>query len=800
VSRLWQDIRYGLRLLRRNPGFTAVAIFTLALGIGATAAIFTVFDAVLLRPLPYSHPSRLVYISSNLEPKYGVIPFITHQQFAAFRDQNHTLSSIAGYISLGANLAGEGKSQNVMYGLASASFFPLLQVHPVLGRLFLPQEDRRGGPLVAILSHRLWANYFRSDPRTIGKSFALDGKGYTVVGVLPPGFVVPDRYRGECDLWAPLQTGKDAQGSFPLVRAVGRLKPGVSLATANAELNTILQSTLRKGQKRSVVLSNWQSEIVSGSRRLLMLFMGAVGILLLIACVNVATLTLVRAAYRQKEMAVRLAVGAAQRGIIRQLLTESMLLAFAGGGTGLALAGLGKKLLILLISRNLPSLEPIRFDWRVVGFTAGLTVLTAMIFGIVPAFQASKVSLEETLKEATRSASETGSRKSFHNVLVVAETALALVLLIGAGLFFKGFLTERGINMGFKSSNVLCMTVDLTPSQYPTQAAQSAFFQQVIDRIKELPGVRSVAGNGSPPLGNGEDTVSGVSLNLNGKVTDISSDVGNEYVTPDYFRTMEIPLEQGRFFTDADRAGSPSVAIVNQAFAQVYCAETGCLGARMESWVRQKDWLTIVGVVANARIELEKKLFPEIYLPYSQAVVPYMTILTRTAGDPLDWASAARSQVSAVDQTQPPHDIATLDELRAKSIAPRRVNMLLLGSFALLGLVLAGVGIYGVVSNSVSRRSHEIGIRMALGAQKADVLRMIIRQGLRLTLIGIGIGIAGALVLTRFLSSLLYGVKPADPLTFIGVSLVLTAVALLACYVPARRAVRVDPMAALRHE
>ena len=799
LETLAQDLRYGLRQLRRNPGFTAVAVLTLALGIGATTAIFTVFNAVLLRPLPYSDPSRLVYISENLGPKYGVSAYMSYKEFTALRDQNRTLSAIAGYMFSFANLAGEGKAQHLIYGLASTSFFSLLQVHPALGRLFLPQEDHRGGPLVTILSHGLWANHFHSDPHIVGKSITLDGKSYTVVGVLPPGFVVPEQDPVDYQLWIPLAIREDAPGPVQLAKAVGRLRPGVSLASANSELNTILQSTLPKGQEENLVLSNWQNEIVSKSQRLLMLFMGAVGILLLIACVNVGNLTLARSAYRQKEIAVRLAIGAGSPRIIRQLLTESMLLAFAGGSMGLALAALGKKLLILLISRSLPSLEPIRLDWRVFGFAACLTVLSGILFGIVPAFQASKVPLDEELKQTTRNASELRSRRSLRSVLVVAETALALVLLIGAGLFFKGFLTERGINMGFKSSNILCMSVDLTPSQYPTKTVQSAFFQQVIDRIKELPGVRSVAGNSFPPLGNRTTIVTGLSLQLNGKVTDIS-DAGYEYVTPEYFRTMEIPLDQGRFFTGADREGSPSVAIVNQAFAHAYCPEKACLGARTESWVRKKDRLTIVGVVGNARLRPEMKAFPEIYLPYLQAAGPYMTILTRTAGNPLHWASAVRSQVSAVDQTQPPYDLATLDELRAKFIAPRRVNMLLLGSFALLGLVLAGVGMYGVVSYSVSRRTHEIGIRMALGAERRDVLRMVIGQGLTLALIGVAAGIAGALALTRFLSSLLYGVKPTDPLTFIAVSLILIAVALLACYMPARRAAKVDPMVALQYE
>ncbi len=799
LEQLVQDVRYALRQMRRNPGFTVVAVVTLALGIGATAAIFTVFSAVLLRPLPYSHPSRLVYVSSNLGPKYGVNPYLTYEQFAALRDQNHTLSSIAGYMFSYANLAGEGGAERVTYGLGSASFFTLLRVRPVLGRLFLPQEDRRGGPLVAVLSHGLWVNRFHNDAHIVGKSITLDGKSCTVVGVLPPGFVVPERNPFNYALWVPLAPAEGPRGSFQPVKTVGRLKAGISLASATSELNTIFQSTLRKGQKESVVLSTWQSEVVSKSRRLLTLFLGAVGILLLIACVNVANLMLVHSAHRQKEMAVRLAVGAGRRRIIRQLLTESALLAFAGSAMGLALAGLGKGVLVSLISRNLPSLEPIRFDWRVVVFTLSLAALTGVIFGIAPALHASRVPLNETLKQAPRNASELGSGKRLRDTLIVAETALALVLLIGAGLLFRGFLTERGINMGFKSSDVLSMTVDLTPSQYSSPAAQLAFFEQVIGRIRELPGVRSVAGDSFPPLGVRETRLTGT-WNLNGKVSEVS-DAAFEYITPDYFRTMEIPLEEGRFFTDADRQGSLLVAIVNQAFAHAYCPEEkGCLGAKIPSWVRKKDWLTIVGVADDARLQPEMKPFPEIYLPYEQAAGPFMTILTRTAGDPLNWAAAVRGQVSAIDPSQPPHDIATLDELRAKSITPRRVNMLLLGSFALLGLLLAAVGIYGVVSYSAGERTREIGIRMALGARRGDVLRLVVGRGFGLALIGVAIGLAGALALTRFLSTLLYGVKPTDPVTFVAVSLILIGVALLASYIPARRAARVDPMTALRYE
>jgi len=798
LETLWQDLRLAVRMLHRSPGFTTMAVLTLALGIGATTAIFTVVNAVLLRPLPYPHPEELVYVQQVLGD-FGIQQFVYSPEYSGWQDRSRSLRQVAAYMFAQYNLTGGAEPERVSAGMATASFFSLLGVRPVAGRTFLPGDDAPGSAPVVVLSEALWKRRYGGDPSVVGKGITLDGKDYTVVGVLPSSFVIPDRFKSDYALWVPLVT---RQKEVAVIRVVGRLKPGLTAATAQAELDTIAQSALPKrildSVKISVVLSTWHDQVTENSRRSLLLILGAVGFLLLIACVNVANLMLSRATAREREIAVRLATGARRSRIIRQLLTESALLALVGGVLGLGLARWGKDLLVAFISPNLPALEPIGLDYRVLGFSMFLAVLTGLAAGIAPALQSSKVSLSEVLKEASRATSEVRSGKVFRNVLIVFETALALVLLVGSGLLFRSFLRARGIDLGFRSKNVLTVTVDLTPSAYATPNLQAAFFQQLMERIKGLEGVQAVAGSSCPPLGNRETSVT-TGLNVEGQSVDVP-DARTTAVSPDYFQALGIPLTQGRYFTDGDGATSPSVAIVDESFARRYCPGAKCLGGRLASWVRRKDRLTIVGITANARDWTEREPHPKIYLPFSQASEPYMTVLVRTAGNPKLWASAVRSQVAIIDKNQPPHDVMTLDELRAQSLTPRRVNLLLVGAFAGLGLLLASVGIYGVVSYSVSRRTHEIGVRIALGAERWDVLQSVVAQGLKVVLIGVAIGLVGALALTRLLASLLYGVKPTDPLTFAAVSVLLTVVALLASFVPARRAMKVDPMVALRYE
>jgi putative ABC transport system permease protein len=792
---LWQDLRYAARQLKRNPGFTAVAVITLALGIGATTAIFTVVNAVLLRPLPYPHPEELVYVQEILG-EYGLSPFVGNREFAAWRNQSRTLSPIAAYMDFTANLTGGGEPERIICGMATTTFFSILGVHPVVGRLFLPEEDRPGGPPVVILSEAFWKRRYGGDPSVVGKGVTLDGKAYTVVGVLPATFVIPDRFKIEHALWVPIAESETGVGPFRIFRVIGRLKPGVSVATARTELDTILQPTVPKDLRESVVVSPWQEQIAQGSRLSLLLFLGAVGLLLLIACVNVANLLLSRAATRQKEMAVRLTVGAARARIVRQLLTESVLLALLGGLIGLALARWGKDLLIAFISPNLPALEPVGLDYRVLAFSLALAAVTGLAFGLAPALQASRVSLNEVLKEAGRSG-ELRPVMLFRNLLVVSETALAMVLLVGAGLLLRSFLRVLGIDMGFKPEHTLCVSIDLTLSKYPTPKDQARFFQQVIEGIKSLEGVQSVAGSGMPPLGNRTGTITG--LAVEGRSEEIGG-ASFAIISPDYFRTMGIPLKQGRDFGDNDRDGLPSVAIVNETFARRYFPNEICLGRRVSSWVHKKDWLTIVGIVGDTRHRVEKEPDPQIYVPYLQDGQPYMTLLVRTAGNPRLWEGAVRRQVASVDKDQPPHDFATLEQLQAASHTSRRVNLLLLSAFAGLGLILASVGIYGVVSYSVSQRTHEIGVRTALGASPGAVFKLVVGQGLRSALIGTAIGVVASLAITRLLQTMLFGVKPTDPATFFAVGLLLSGVALLACYIPARRATKVDPMVALRYE
>jgi putative ABC transport system permease protein len=797
---LRQDLLYAFRTFRRNRGFTAVAVLTLALGIGATTAIFTVVNAVLLRPLPYSHPEQLVHVQKLL-PNYGVNPFAGNREFVAWRNDTQTLSTIAAYTYSQFNLTGDGEPERVNSGLATASFFSLLGVQPLLGRLFLPEEDRPGGPPVALLSETLWKSRYRGDPSIIGKGITLDSKTYTVVGVLPAKFIVPTQYPFAQALWVPLAEGVTGMGPFRIVEVVGRLKPGVSLATARSELDTItqqLQARVPARFRTSVVLTPWQEQITARARLSLLLFLGAVGFLLLIACVNVANLLLSRAATRQKEIAVRLTVGAGRRRIVRQLLTESVLLALVGGVLGLALARSGKDLLVKFISPNLPALGPIGLDYRVLGFCLALAIITGLAFGLAPALQVSRVSLSEVLKEAGRSASESRSGVLFRNLLLISETALALVLLVGAGLLFRSFLRVRGIDPGFKTERTLSLSIDLTLAKYPTPKDQARFFEKAIAAIKSLDGVQLVGGGGCLPLGGSTASIS--DLRIEGQPETIPITLYAK-VSPDYFRAMGIPLHQGRYFDDSDRDGSPLVAVVNESFARPLCSAEGCLGKRVGSWIAKGEWMTIVGVVGDVRQRgPERAPDPQIYLPYLQAGEPYMTLRVRTAGKPMDWAAAIRGRLAGVDKDQPPHDFASLEELRAASFTPRRVNLLLLGAFAGLGLILACVGIFGVVSYSVNQRTHEIGVRMALGASRGELVRVVVGQGLRSVVIGTAVGVAASVALARFLGSMLFGVKPTDTITFVAVSLLLLAVAWLACYIPARRAANVDPTVALRYE
>jgi putative ABC transport system permease protein len=788
MSTLLQDLRYAARTLARSPGFAATAVLNLGLGIGATTAIFTVVSGVLLRPLPYPEPSRLVYVNEDFG--YGLNPFAGGREYLAWKDRNETLSQIAAYIGFQANLSGGDEAERVNCGSVTPSFFALLGARPLLGRIFLPEEDTKGSPPVVILSERLWRRRFAADRSVLGRSLAVGGKSYTIVGVLPETFHIPDRWGFDYDAWMPVDFGEGG----PLLRVVGRLKPGVTPAQAQAELDTILQSTLKKGRSKHAIVAPWHDEITGAARVPLLIFMAAVGLVLLIACVNVANLLLSRAASRRTEMALRLTLGATRRRILRQLLTESTLMALLGGLCGLLVALWGKDLLVAFLTPNLPEMEPMAMDYRVLAFNLVLALSTGLAFGLVPALRASRASWNESLKEGGRRIGAAGGH--FRNALVVGQIALATVLLIGAGLLFRSFMRLRGLDTGFHPNHILTLTVDLTPSEFPQPRDQSRFFQEAIARIQKLGGVQSVGANSALPLG---EYSASADLTIEGQPENEST-VAYAAVSPDYFRTMGIPLLSGRDFTAADREGAPSAAIVNESFARRYLPNQQCLGKRVKSWIHEGDWITIVGVVGDVRDDLEREPAPEVYLSYLQAGNPYMSLVVRTAGDPRRSALAIRGQVASVAKDQPLFEVKTFDDLRADILTPRRVNMLLFGAFAALALVLGSIGIYGVVAYSVSQRTHEIGVRMTLGAGKSDVLALFLGRGLRLVLAGDALGLVCAVAFNRVLASLVFQVTTTDVPTYASVLVLWTSVALLAYYLPARRATKVDPMIALRYE
>ena len=793
-----QDLSYGIRAMRRSPGFTAAAVLTLGLGIGATTAVFTVVYAVLLRPLPYPQPDRLVYIKENLAT--GLNFFSTPREYVAWQKQSQTMSQLGAYMWDRATLTGAGPAERVVCGAVTASFLELLGAQPVLGRVFRPEEERAGGESVALISYSLWKRSFGGEAAALGKTLAVDGKSYTVIGVLPAAFRVPDRYSSlkerDYDVWVPFGIDSTGASGFVLLRTVGRLKPGVSRATAQAELDTILQPLLRKGRTKHVVLVDWHDEISGGVRKSLFFFLAAIGFVLLIACVNVANLLLSRAAAREREIAVRRALGAGRPRIVRQLLTESVLLAVAGGSAGLALAYWGKDLLVSFLSRNLPVVQAIRTDFRVLGFTLGVAVVTGLAFGLAPAVQSSGVRLMESLKESARSGVAGPSRSGLRNLLVVAEVALAMMVLIGAGLLFKSFLLMRGSSMGFQADHLLTASLHLAESKYPTPRDQSRFFQRALEEIRSVPGVQLAGAVDELPLG--AFSVGG-SAEIEGRTESIDR-IDAPTVTPDYFRVMSIPLIAGRGFTDADRDGAPEVVLVNQSFARRAFPGENCLGKRIKSWNRKGEWMSIVGVVGDVRLGAEEETRPQMYFCYLQSGRSFMHLAARTPGDPASLAVAVRGRLAAIDKDQPPDDVMSMEQRQAEDLAPRKAHMLLLVTFAALGLALGAIGIYGVVSYSVSRRLHEIGVRIALGAHRGDVVSLVVGRGLLLVLAGELVGVAGALALNRVIATMVFHITTTDPLTYAGVALVWMLVGLAACYLPARRATRVDPMAALRCE
>ena len=803
VEELWQDVRYGLRMLRRSPAFTTVAVLTLALGIGPITAIFTVARAVLFKPLPFPESERLVRIAKYTPESQGAASM---PDFFDWRNQNQVCEHIGLYSIYSVfNLLGEGEPVAIQGSSVSAGLLAALGVKPLLGRWFLPGEDEPGASRMVVLHHELWQQRFNRDPKMIGRQILFDAQPYTVIGVMPPDFEFPISPTGT-RLWAnstidPNDPNASRRNNVLNV-IVARLKPGVSFEQAQATLQAVIQPQYTTPVR--VSLMALRDQVVGDTRTPLLILLGAIACVLLIACANVANLLLVRAAARHKEIAVRTALGASQSRLFRQLLTESWLLSSLGGALGLLLASLSLNLLLSFSPITIPRVAEVGIDGHVLGFLSLIVLVTGMLFGTLSVFRLSEQEVREALKEGTGRATSGLSRRGLRSALVVAELALSLVLLLGTGLLLRSFLKLQAIDPGFKPEGVLCLNVTLPQGRYAERNQRAAFIQQTTERLATLPHARAVAAAAFNPWTMGSSfrrfAIEGQALPDPGQ----GPQARYASVSSAYFRTFGIPLLAGRAFAAQDDMRSPGVAIVNQTFARRFFPSQEALGQRIR-FISPRDpqppWLEIVGIAGDVKEgSLEGAVQPEIQVPLAQNPSPFMTFFVRTDGDPLSLTNAAKSAIQAVDKNQPIAWITTLAQVLANSLTDRRGMMFLLGVFAVVALLLAAVGIYGVMSYSVSQRRHEIGIRMALGAQRREVLKLIVGQGIVLTLIGISIGLATAFALTRVMASLLFNVSATDPLTFGLIALLLMAVALVACWIPARRATKVEPMVALRYE
>ncbi|HKW63263.1 MAG TPA: ABC transporter permease [Candidatus Acidoferrum sp.] len=811
-----RDIRYGLRALRSNPGFSIVAILTLALGIGANTAIFSVIDSVLLRPLPYGDPDKLVMLWEN-SPSRNPHNTVSPPDFLDWGQRNAVFSGIAGLFDQRANLTGNGQPQEVVLQDVTANFFSILGVNPILGRGFTAENDQPGHDNVLILSYGFWKERYGGESSIIGKTITLNGHPLIVAGVAPEGFdwfIKDSSLTGaKPQMWTPwiIPTSfHDRKNVGRFMTVVARLKPSATVQQARVQMNTIAAQI---AQEYPDFNGNWGAnavpvrEQISGDLRpALWILFGAVGFVLLIACANVSSLLLARAAAREREMAIRTAIGASRWRIAFQLLTESVLLAVIGGGIGVALAVWGTNALLAATPRNLLDLRSVSVDTRILAFAVGSTLLAGLIFGFLPSFISAHSSVTETLKEGGRSSSAGKGRGRARSAFVVLQMCLALVLLAGSGLLIRSFIRLVGVDPGFDASHLLTFKVTLPGLKYGTDAKCQAFFQELLPRLSHLPGVRSVTMNSFPPF-TGLGAATGVRL-LSQPPRSLKDlpDAEVRVVGPNYFSTMGIPLRAGRTFSEDELAQARHVVIINQAFADKYLSDVNPLGQKAVIFMKSLEESgntpsEIIGVAGDVRqMGLDTPSEPTVYWPHPELVYSGMTILVRTSNDPLALVSAVRNELQQVDPEQPMAAVATMEQLLGDSLARSRFTMLLLGIFAALALALAAVGIYGVIAYGVTQRTQEFGIRIALGAEGSDVLRLVLGQGTRLVLLGIGLGVVLALMLGRFLAALLYGISPTDPLTFGAVAVLLALVALAACYLPARRATRVDPIETLRYE
>ncbi|MDQ3652168.1 MAG: ABC transporter permease [Acidobacteriota bacterium] len=803
MTTLWQDLRYGLRTLLAKPGFALVAVITLALGIGATSTIFSFVNGILLRPLPYQDSERLVLLDETA-PKRGIPSMgVSFPNFVDWREQNGVFAGVAAYDDRSFAFTGGGEPEQLSGAIVSHNAFEILGVTPMLGRTFHPEEDGTDQSDVVILSNGLWERRFGANSEIIGQSIVVNNRARVVVGVMPLGFKFPET----AELWIPLTPEvRNWTRNDHGISAVGRLKPDVTLEQAQADINAVarrieeLHPVMNEGM--GVNLIPLRDGLVGDFRKALLLLLGVVGLVLAVACANVANLLLARASARQREIAVRAALGASRWRVFRQLLTESFLLGVTGGALGLVLALWGLDLLLAAIPVDLPFWMKFNLDWRVLGFAAGMALLTSLIFGVAPALQAARIDLNETLKEGGRSGAG-ASRHRLRRALVVVEVALSLILLIGAGLMTRSFLRLQQVNPGLNAENVLTLRVSLPSAKYDAPEKRQDFFKQLLERTRALPGVQAAGAISYLPLSGGgwgrSLTVEDHPVLSVGQAPSINHCV----ITPKYFRAMGITLLTGRDFTDADARDAAKVTIVDERLAREYWPNESPLGKRVRFGPPEDNepWHTIVGVVGDVKHEsLNLTQRKSVYLPHAQVSIGGMALAVRTRANPENLAAAIRDQVKELDPNQPVTAIRTMSEVISRSVWQPRLYAILFGVFAAVALLLASVGIYGVMSYAVAQRTHEIGIRMALGAQRGDVLRLVIGQGMWLVMVGVGIGVLASLALTRLMGSLLFGVGATDPVTFAGVAVLLAAAALIACYIPARRATKVDPMIALRYE
>jgi predicted permease len=825
----WQDVRYGLRMLRKSPGFTALAVLTIALGIGATTAIFSIVDAALLHPLPYPQPDQLVSIEDDLS---GVGALDVGMSVPEWQDLRR--SGIFAYVSpLGGgdvNLTGASKPERIRFLNVAPNYFALLNVKPQLGQSFNPEDQTPGFTLEGLISDGLWKRAFGADPNIRGKSLRLDNDLYRVIGVMPAGYHDPGRTAEERNIEIWLASGFAAEPAPPpqrglriLPEAIARIKPGLTLAAAQSRVDALVASLKKEFPQEYPPQSAWkvrlvplQESVVGDVRPSLILLLAAVALVLLIGCVNVANLLLARASARGREMALRQALGAARQRLVSQLLTEGLLLSLIGGAAGLGILFWTKGLLLRIVPESLPRLNELSMNWSVLLFAAGATLVAGTIFGLAPALHAARPDLTGMLKQQGRGSTSSGEQARTRRVLVVTEFALSLVLMIAAGLLLRSFADLLHVSLGFDPQKVIAVRLwlpvpnDPETDIYRTPAQQAPFLREILRRGRMLTGVEEIAVGdlAALPLGHDRNDLNPFPLIVEGRETPSNEAplVNGSIVTPQYFHLLGMTLLRGRLFTEFDDEKAPQVALINQAFARTYWTGEEPVGKHLRlnnarGGATNTSWTTVVGVIADARTEaLSEASVPQIYLNLYQRHANDLAVFVRGRLDPVATPVELREQIQLVDPTLPVFGAQELNETVSMSLASRRFLMEIVALFALTALLLAGLGIYGVISYMVSERTHEIGIRIALGAENKSVLQMVLRQGLGLAAAGTAVGLLGAVIVSHLMRGLLYGVRPTDPLTFAGVAVLLIGVALLACYIPARRAIRVDPLVALRHE